>query len=427
MNSFPFDSQVTHDNDGNSVYDRSYNSDDLASKFALLFKNGVFPNPSTGLQVTTNSENMSVTVLPGNCNINGRLAVEKENRTIVFEAAGTVHDRIDRVVVRLNTNVEFRNVDIYVVKGSEAATPVPAVLTRTGGIYEICLANVFIAKNTTVITGSRITDTRLDADVCGIVTSQTNEVDTSTIFNQYQAALDEYLSLVGSCISGTVEGELRNLINANTSNLNTVTGEVNRLNAVTGKYWEMYTCEDGQSPYSGLAVITGITHVGDVVHAPAGCKLFKSKTDYTYTQITQDMYFLVVKPYQLSADESTILYDGGQLQNEYNPVASNIMRAVASANQSLLNLLFNTKDIYAYTSMYEAVINNPCGCYQYKGYNWPDCPLESGWGTIITIGIAKTTGILVFAIKNNANKIYWNILSTAGTWTNTSASWNQIS
>lgn len=212
MNSFPFDSHVTYDSEGNASYDRCYDSDALAEKFALLFKTGVFPNPSSGLQVTTSTQNMSVTVLPGNCNIEGRLAIEKINRTIVFEAADKTYDRIDRVVARLNRNDDYRNVDLYVVKGKPEATPQAPALTRTAGIYEICLANVFIARNTTVITASRITDTRLDKNLCGIVTSQANEVDTTTIFNQYQGALKEYMKFVQDCIDGTVEGQLRTAI-----------------------------------------------------------------------------------------------------------------------------------------------------------------------------------------------------------------------
>lgn len=214
MRSFPFDSDVTYDELGNPEYDRGADSTILASFIHLMFTDGVFPNPSTGLQVTASSETMSVIVLPGNCMIQGRMGIEETNRTLIFEASGTSYDRIDSVVARLNTNHDYRDVDLYVVKGAEASSPTPPELTRTGGVYELRLANVFIAKNTTVISTERITDTRLNEEDCGIVTSNPNPVDTATIFNQYQAALDQYLQYVKECIDGTTAGNLQKEIDA---------------------------------------------------------------------------------------------------------------------------------------------------------------------------------------------------------------------
>lgn len=211
MKSFPFDSDVTYDAEGNPEYDRGADSTILSDFIHLMFTDGVFPNPSTGLQVTASSEEMSVVVKPGNCMIQGRMGIEESERTLVFNASGTTYDRIDSVVARLNTNHDYRDIDLYVVKGTEASTPTAPELTRTGGIYELRLANVFIAKNTTLISAERITDTRL-ADECGIVTSNPNSVDTATIFNQYQAALDKYLQYVQECIDGTTAGNLQTQI-----------------------------------------------------------------------------------------------------------------------------------------------------------------------------------------------------------------------
>lgn len=211
MRSFPFDSEVTYDELGNPSFDRGVDSSILADFLHLMFGDGVFPNPSTGLQVTTSENDMSVVVLPGNCMIQGRMGIEEHERELVFEASGTSYDRIDSVVARLNTNYDYRDIDLYVVRGTEASVPAAPDLTRTGGIYEIRLANVFIAKNTTVITAERITDTRLTSE-CGIVTSNPNPVDTNTIFNQYQAALNEYLVYVQECIDGTTVSNLQKQI-----------------------------------------------------------------------------------------------------------------------------------------------------------------------------------------------------------------------
>lgn len=208
MKSFPFDSAVTYDSLGNPKYDRAADSAILADFLHLMFADGVFPNPSTGLQVVASENEMSVVVCPGNVMIRGRMGIEEAARTLVFEASGTSYDRIDAVVARLNTNYAYRDIDLYVVKGTASATPAAPELTRTGGIYELRLANVFIAKNTTMISAERITDTRLNTEDCGIVTSNPQRVDTTAIFNQYQAALEKYLRFVRDCIDGTTAGSI---------------------------------------------------------------------------------------------------------------------------------------------------------------------------------------------------------------------------
>lgn len=219
MKSFPFDSEVTYTETGEPVYDRASNSQELRDYFHLMYTDGVFPNPSTGLQVVAYSEEMSVSVLPGNVIIRGAFGIEESTRTLVFEAAGTAYDRIDAVVARLNTNYNYRKIDLYVVKGVESASPVAPELTREGGIYELRLANVFISKNTTTITTERITDTRLNTDDCGIVTANPKVVDTTAIFDQYQASLDKYLKYVKECIDGTTAANLQNQIDEVNSNL----------------------------------------------------------------------------------------------------------------------------------------------------------------------------------------------------------------
>ena len=233
MISFPFDSEVTFDEHGMPTYDRGCDGRELRSYYHLLYTDGVFPNPSTGLQVTPYDQEMSVAVLPGHTVIQGAIGIEKNERVLVFEAAGSAYDRIDSVVARLNTNYEYRKIDLYVVKGIEAESPIAPELTREGGIYELRLANVFIAKNTTAISAERITDTRFNTEDCGIVTCNPDKVDTTAIFQQYQAALNKFLGYVEDCIDGTTAGIFRKIIGTQDISAigdGTVTGGISALN-----------------------------------------------------------------------------------------------------------------------------------------------------------------------------------------------------
>ncbi len=247
MRSLPFDSQISgYDDEGYPIYDRAADSSQLAALFKEYFTNGIFTNPSTSFQVIPSDNNMSVVVKAGAGNINGYFCDEDTDRTLVVQASDTTYDRIDRVVLRLNLNVSVRSIDLYVLQGIGASSPTAPELTRNSSIYELCLAEIYIPKNTTSISVSRITDTRLDTNKCGVVQQTIQTIDTSSIFTQYQAALDEYLDIVASTLDETIAVNLQNQINSVNEDLTTkidtvnadLTNSVNTINADLTNIWD---------------------------------------------------------------------------------------------------------------------------------------------------------------------------------------------
>lgn len=168
--------------------DRRYKADDFREYFSSFIGNGVFPNPSNQLQVLSNN-NMSVTVLEGKGWITGAIYVNTDNLILAIDPADGVLNRIDRIVLRLDT-LE-RNITCKVKKGTFSSNPVPPELQRDADAYELCLVNIKIDAGSTSIVQSKITDTRLNSDLCGIVTQTINEIDTTTLYNQLQAHIQE--------------------------------------------------------------------------------------------------------------------------------------------------------------------------------------------------------------------------------------------
>jgi len=192
MLSFPFDSRVTYSG-GIPTYDRAVSSQPLRKLLNDLFTTGVMPNPSTCFQVSAGEEGMTVSVSAGYAVINGGLMQEEETRILEVGAADLVNDRIDTVVLRWNENVDVREADLYIVAGTPSSEPVRPELTRSGSVYEIGLADLFIAHGTTSMSNERITDTRYESERCGIVSS-VSEWDTTTIYQQVQADLAGFKS-----------------------------------------------------------------------------------------------------------------------------------------------------------------------------------------------------------------------------------------
>ena len=167
MVSFPFDSKIVgYDDSGYPQYDRAVNSSVLANMLNSLATTGILLKDINSFSVSA-GDNMLVKVHAGSAIINGITCVEDTERTLSLQAADATYDRIDTVVLRLNTSIDVRAIDLYVVKGTASASPVAPVLTRSGSVYELGLANVYIPANVVTITNERITDTRGDSLRCG--------------------------------------------------------------------------------------------------------------------------------------------------------------------------------------------------------------------------------------------------------------------
>lgn len=192
MKSFPFTSKVDYDPNGYPQFDRAVDSAILRNVLKQYVTNGVFPNPSTNFQVVVNNDTaFTVRVKAGACIINGSTGYEIEDRILTVQAADPSKDRIDTVVLRFNDHTEYRNIDLYVLKGTPASQPTAPELARTQDLWELGVANIFIPAATTVLAQERITDTRLDETRCGYASFFVH-IDTQVFYDQIQADLKHF-------------------------------------------------------------------------------------------------------------------------------------------------------------------------------------------------------------------------------------------
>ena len=174
----------------NSVsHDRTYKAEDWAEYFASFIGNGIFPVPSTGLQVVAGS-GMNVTVRAGKAWINGYFYQNTGDLTVQL---ATADGQLNRIVVQWNlTN---RTITTKVKSSGFSASPSAPAVQRDADIFELVLADVFVAAGVTAITQSRITDQRLNTSLCGVVAAVVDQIDTAAFNAQLQAWFAEYESL----------------------------------------------------------------------------------------------------------------------------------------------------------------------------------------------------------------------------------------
>ena len=182
--------------------DRTYNADQISDYFLKLISNGVFATPSNAMQVQA-SAGMFVNVSAGWGFINCKWINNDAAYSLQLDAADVALDRIDRIVLHLDSSDAYRSISIMVKKGTAAATPTPPALERTGSVYELSLARIAVAANAQSIMQADITDERADTSVCGYVTGLIDQIDTTNLFAQYNTAFNTWFNGIKDEVKST--------------------------------------------------------------------------------------------------------------------------------------------------------------------------------------------------------------------------------
>lgn len=174
-------------------YDRVYLAEQFAAYFASFIGNGVFGQSMQKLEVLSQVDpNMSVKVLSGEAWINGWWYRNTEAYTLSLDVADGVLNRIDAIVLRWGNRE--RDMWLQVIKGEASSNPIAPSIKRDADYYDLQLATVSILKGTVKITQSAIKDTRLNNAVCGLVTGVVDQIDTTNLYNQFEAYFEEFKS-----------------------------------------------------------------------------------------------------------------------------------------------------------------------------------------------------------------------------------------
>lgn len=168
---------TTNDSKGyfwNSVGgDRIYNAESFGKWLSTFFTTGV---RSGQCDVVADGTSMKVTLEPGYVNINnpeaanpgGKVRLFEEELDFAIPISDSINPRIDTLVLERNDN--NREIIAKIVKGTVSATPVAPAPVRNSTVYQLVLAEIYVAAGVTVINNSDITMKRSDPEKCGIIT-----------------------------------------------------------------------------------------------------------------------------------------------------------------------------------------------------------------------------------------------------------------
>ena len=188
--------------------DRLYDADSFSEWLKKFFTTGVF---NGDLQVLAAS-GMDVTVQTGYANIEGKVRFFDTATTFTLAPASGTYPRIDTIVVERNDT--DREITVKYVQGTySGSTPTPTAPVRAAGVYQIVLAQIYVAVGATEIAQGNITDTRANNTLCGWVVGTVDRVDVEQMTAQVQDEMETWFEGMKDQLSEDAAINLQNQIN----------------------------------------------------------------------------------------------------------------------------------------------------------------------------------------------------------------------
>lgn len=357
MNSFPFTSQ-----DG----DRKVKTSDFRELFKKYFTNGVFNGTFNVVQST----GMKVILKKGWCNIEGCFGWTDEDIELTIESVAqeTTHN----IVLRLDDNREVRTINAYVVKGNPNAIEP----TRTETVYELVVARIKTNVTTTSIQQSMIEDTRLDTNLCGIVSTTVETIDTTTFYEQIQgdlqefkdneqASFDEWFETIKNQLGTDAAGNLQNQIDDINAKKTSLT-DANNNPVVTAPMippmnllinGDFQINQRGQNEYIETRYTNILTLDCWIMHSTEGdgqCKIevLEKGIRVTYTKIMGLIQYIDAQCKEGDIYTAILNIDGNIISKTYSIVNDVMQTQDIGYNKSTMNVLYDTKNKRIQFSIY---------------------------------------------------------------------------
>ena len=176
--------------------DRRYSADQMNMPYKRVISEGVFATPqgtpSTDFQVFVLS-GQSVKVSAGNALLGEKWLELEADQNVTISGNPSANPRIDSIILRTDRNTGERKATIIYREGAASSNPSAPALDTSSNVYELRLANIRLEAGASAVTQSMITDMRGSAE-CPWITSLVYQVDTSTLFAQWQDAYNRAYS-----------------------------------------------------------------------------------------------------------------------------------------------------------------------------------------------------------------------------------------
>lgn len=192
----------------NSVdHDRLYDATDISRLFDGLIRDGIFASIGDCL-VVRQSNQMNVTVGTGRAWFNHTWSYNDALYPVTIPPSEILMDRIDAVVLEINSVEAVRANSIKLIKGTPSSTPTKPALTNTKEVHQYPLAYVTVGKEVTSIRQADI-ENCVGTSVCPFVTGILEVISIEQLIPQWKDILNRFVEENTANFNTWMNGEKR--------------------------------------------------------------------------------------------------------------------------------------------------------------------------------------------------------------------------
>lgn len=193
--------------------DRVYDADQFGSLFDGIISEGIFPNVGDKFFVRPVNNTMGVYVGSGKAWLNRRWVENAGDETLTVQAANASLDRIDSVVLSVDTSKAVRAAKFEVIKGTASATPRPPLIASEGEKKYFVLANIKVVKNSRAVIPENITNF-VGSSLTPYVGGPTNTINLDALQTKLQGEFNTWFDSVRDALQnagGNTSTDVANL------------------------------------------------------------------------------------------------------------------------------------------------------------------------------------------------------------------------
>lgn len=176
----------------NSVdHDRLYDATDISRLFDGLIRDGIFASIGDCM-VVKQSNQMNVTVGTGRAWFNHTWSYNDALYPVTIPPSEILMDRIDAIVLEINSVEAVRANSIKLIKGTPSSTPTKPALTNTKEVHQYPLAYVKVGKEVTSIRQADI-ENCVGTSACPFVTGILEVISIEQLIPQWRDILNRFV------------------------------------------------------------------------------------------------------------------------------------------------------------------------------------------------------------------------------------------
>ena len=208
-------------------HDKKYDAIQVSSIFDGIINDGIYESIGTAMIVKATSY-MVINIGIGRAWFNHTWTYNDSILPLTVQPSELVLNRIDTIILEVDSTRTVRTNNIKIIEGTPAATPVAITLVNNENVHQYPLARIYVKANATVITQADITNT-VGTSECPFVTGIISTLSTDNLIQQWESSYEQWLSEQTTSFNTWFAG-LKNELDSNqAANL------LNQINLVSAK------------------------------------------------------------------------------------------------------------------------------------------------------------------------------------------------